>query len=93
VCRGPYAPALLNAWTKFDEERLSENEDPAGFQEDQLYIVFACADGGVDLEHIQLNSAAEASAMLLQVGLHSLPGVRLVTWIICMTDLSGLYLG
>ena len=67
VCRGPYAPPLLNAWKKYDKERESENENPEGFPEDQLYIVFACADGGVDLEHIQLNNAAEATAMLLQV--------------------------
>ena len=67
VCRGPYAPPLLNAWKKYEKERESENENPEGFPEDQLYIVFACADGGVDLEHIQLNNAAEATAMLLQV--------------------------
>jgi serine/threonine-protein kinase haspin len=67
VCRGPYAPPLLNAWKKYDKERESENENPEGFPADQLYIVFACADGGADLEHIQLNNAAEATAMLLQV--------------------------
>ena len=39
----------------------------ARFPGDQLYIVFAFSDGGTDLEHIQLQSAAEAHAMLLQV--------------------------
>ena len=66
VCRGPYAPQLLEAWTEYDEKK-SENENPAGFDDDQLYVVFACADGGVDLEHVHLNSAAEARSTLMQI--------------------------
>jgi hypothetical protein len=35
----------------------------------------------------------DAAVDAFVVGLYSLPGdVRLVTWIICMPDLSGLYL-
>ena len=67
VCRGPYAPQLLEAWTEYDEKKKSENENPAGFDDDQLYVVFACADGGVDLEHVHLNSAAEARSTLMQI--------------------------
>ena len=36
VCRGPYAPQLLEAWTEYDEKKKSENENPAGFDDDQL---------------------------------------------------------
>ena len=46
------------------------NENPEGFPEDQLRMgrrVRRVA-GGVDLEHIQLNNAAEATAMLLPRG-------------------------
>ena len=67
VCCGPYAPQLLEAWTEYDEKKKSENENPAGFDDDQLYVVFACADGGVDLEHVHLNSAAEARSTLMQI--------------------------
>ncbi|EEH59019.1 uncharacterized protein MICPUCDRAFT_62429 [Micromonas pusilla CCMP1545] len=67
VCRGPYAPSLLDAWTAYDELRTSENENPANFDPEQLYVVFACDDGGVDLERVKLRSYAEARSTLLQV--------------------------
>jgi serine/threonine-protein kinase haspin len=67
VCRGPYAPALLRAWAASDAVARSENENPAHFAADQTYVVFACADGGADLEHVELRTFAEACAVLLQV--------------------------
>ena len=49
VCHGEYAPALLEAWDEFDERKGSENDRPGAFTAEQLYIVFAFADGGRDL--------------------------------------------
>lgn len=33
----------------------------------QLYIVFVVADGGIDLEHFELRTLAEAKSILFQV--------------------------
>lgn len=67
VCRGPYAPALLQEWRQYDQQKTSENENPELFPDDQLYAVFAAADGGVDLECAEIKSHAEAKSILLQV--------------------------
>ena len=67
VCHGEYAPALLEAWDEFDERKGSENDRPGAFTAEQLYIVFAFADGGRDLEGFELGSFDEARGMLLQV--------------------------
>jgi serine/threonine-protein kinase haspin len=67
VCRGPYAPELLEQWRAYDALHTSENENPALFPADQLYAVFFFADGGVDLEHAEISTYAEAKSVLLQV--------------------------
>lgn len=67
VCRGPYVPELLEQWRAYDALQTSENENPALFPADQLYAVFAFADGGVDLEHAEISTYAEAKSVLLQV--------------------------
>ena len=67
VCRGPYAPELLEQWRAYDARETSENENPGAFPADQLYAVFAFADGGADLEHADVGTYAEAKSVLLQV--------------------------
>ena len=67
VCRGPYAPELLEQWRAYDARETSENENPGEFPAEQLYAVFAFADGGADLEHADVGTYAEAKSVLLQV--------------------------
>ena len=67
VCRGPYSKRLLEAWDKYASTGASENEKPDGLPSNQLYISFACDDGGTDLEHFELRSMTETVAMLFQI--------------------------
>ena len=62
VCRGPYAPELLEQWRAYDARETSENENPGAFPADQLYAVFAFADGGADLEHADVGTYARPRA-------------------------------
>lgn len=66
ICRGHYAPALVKEWHKWDASHESENDAVDRFPEDQLYVVFVFADGGVDLEHFELRGYQEAQSILLQ---------------------------
>ena len=56
VCRGPYAPELLEQWRAYDARETSENENPGEFPAEQLYAIFAFADGGTDLEHADVGT-------------------------------------
>ena len=67
VCRGPYSEKLLQAWDKYAKTGESENEKPDNLPSEQLYIAFACDDGGTDLEHFDIRSMKEAVAMLFQI--------------------------
>lgn len=67
VCRGPYAAKLVQAWHAWDASHGSENDPVDGFERDQLYVVFAVADGGADLERSDVRSFEEARSILLQV--------------------------
>lgn len=67
VCRGPYSEKLLQAWDKYAKTGESENERPDNLPNEQLYIAFACDDGGTDLEHFDIRSMKEAVAMLFQI--------------------------
>jgi serine/threonine-protein kinase haspin len=68
VCKGKYAADLTREWHAWDARHGSENDPVDAFPEDQLYIVFVVADGGVDLEHFEVRSFKEAKSILLQVG-------------------------
>ncbi|CEF98084.1 Domain of unknown function DUF3635 [Ostreococcus tauri] len=67
VCRGPYSKKLLEAWDKYAVTGETENETPGNLPSNQLYISFACEDGGIDLEHFNLRSAKEMVALLFQI--------------------------
>ena len=48
--------------------RAQREHGPAHFAADQTYVVFACADGGADLEHVELATFRRRRApVLLQV--------------------------
>ena len=69
VCRGVYAPALQAEWHAWDERVGSENDPVDSFPADQLYVVYAIADGGIDLEKFEPRSFTEARSILLQVSI------------------------
>ena len=67
VCRGVYATALQAEWHAWDKKIGSENDPVDNFPADQLYVVYAIADGGTDLEKFEPRSFTEARSILLQV--------------------------
>eukprot|EP00887_Chlorella_sp_A99_P001644 scaffold8.g1644.t1 len=69
VCRGRYAAALRREWHRWDKQHGSENDAVDAFGRDQLFVVFVVADGGLDLEHIELRSFEEMRSVLMQVAL------------------------
>ena len=68
LCRGAYSSVLSREWHAWDAQHGSENDPVDEFGAEQLYIVYVTADGGVDLEHLELRSYEEAVSILLQVG-------------------------
>lgn len=56
----------MKEWHRWDASHESENDPVDAFPDDQLYVVFVFADGGVDLEHFELRSFQEAQSVLLQ---------------------------
>ena len=67
ICRGRYAEALRKEWHRWNAQNKSENDPVDIFQEDQLYVVFVVADGGLDLEHFEPRSFAEIQSIMAQV--------------------------
>lgn len=64
---GAYPKRLLDLWDLYDETRNSENDSPAVFVRDQVYIVLELANGGVDLEAFVFKNALQAFSMFQQV--------------------------
>ena len=68
VVKGRYPARLQACWTQYaNSARGTENDDPSMFDEEQCYIVFACQNGGTDLESFNMRTFGEAKCMLLQV--------------------------
>ncbi|XP_030047621.1 serine/threonine-protein kinase haspin isoform X3 [Microcaecilia unicolor] len=67
--KGSYPPHLLQAWDTYDKTRGSENDRPALFESDQLFIILEFDFGGNDLEslRVKLSSVASAKSILQQV--------------------------
>uniref|UniRef100_A0A8D0CNC1 Serine/threonine-protein kinase haspin n=1 Tax=Scleropages formosus TaxID=113540 RepID=A0A8D0CNC1_SCLFO len=67
--QGSYPNLLLAAWDKFDKQRMSENDRPDFFPDDQLFLILEFEFGGCDLENLncKLSSLAQAKSILHQV--------------------------
>jgi hypothetical protein len=65
--RGYFPTALLEQWDIYDEERVSENERPDFYENDQLFAIIMLENGGNDLEHTELNGWEEAANVFWQV--------------------------
>ncbi|XP_038070944.1 uncharacterized protein LOC119739891 isoform X2 [Patiria miniata] len=68
-CRGCYPEKLLDQWNEYNNRKESENDRPDFFPEDQLFIMFEFADGGMDLESKKLESVHQAVSIFQQVAL------------------------
>jgi serine/threonine-protein kinase haspin len=69
VVQGYFPQALMDEWDYYDEERGSENERPEFYEEDQMFAIICLENGGVDLEHFDLNGWEEAWEVFWQVTL------------------------
>nr|XP_023654937.1 serine/threonine-protein kinase haspin isoform X1 [Paramormyrops kingsleyae] len=67
--RGSYPELLLKAWDKFHKQRVSENDRPDFFGEDQIFVILEFEFGGSDLESMngKISSMAHAKSILHQV--------------------------
>ncbi|XP_048851777.1 uncharacterized protein haspin [Brienomyrus brachyistius] len=67
--RGSYPELLLKAWDKFHKQRVSENDRPDFFGEDQIFVILEFEFGGSDLESMngKISSLAHAKSILHQV--------------------------
>ncbi|KAJ1081525.1 hypothetical protein NDU88_001707, partial [Pleurodeles waltl] len=67
--KGSYPKHLLQAWDKYDEDKVSENERPDLFGDDQLFIILEFEFGGSDLENMknELSSVNSAKSILHQL--------------------------
>lgn len=69
VCKGRYSEKLSKEWQRWNKLYASENEPVDGYGEDQLYVVFVVANGGIDLEAFKPRSFDEIKSILMQVSL------------------------
>ncbi|XP_029445164.1 uncharacterized protein LOC115084374 isoform X2 [Rhinatrema bivittatum] len=67
--KGSYPQYLLQAWDTYNKSRGSENDNPALFGNDQLFIILEFEFGGSDLENMrdELSSVNSAKSILHQV--------------------------
>lgn len=67
LVEGRYPAHLNQLWEEFKERHGTENEDPAVFTDEQLYVVFELADCGIDLEAHVFKNAEQAYSAYKQV--------------------------
>lgn len=60
VVSGKYPDNLLHVWDKWNTEHESESTRPDWYKSDQRYCVIALENGGVDLEHFDIATWAQA---------------------------------
>lgn len=67
--QGRFPQALMDEWDCYDEKRGSENVRPDFYEGDQMFAIICLENGGVDLEHFELNGWEEAWEVFWQVTL------------------------
>lgn len=67
LVEGRYPDHLLNLWEDYKDRRGTENDKPDIFNDDQLYIVFELANGGLDLEAFLFKNADQSFSVFKQV--------------------------
>lgn len=76
VCRGPFAPMLVDAWRRHADSAApgeAENDAPSSLPDQQLYVVFAMDAAGRDLEGSVLRGYDQVRSVLAQVRTVYLP--------------------
>lgn len=71
VVQGKYPAKLSAAWDRYAQlKKGSENDRPDDYAtDDQLFLVFAMAQGGPDLERVNVKTQDEALSIFVQVAL------------------------
>uniref|UniRef100_A0A182WPR0 non-specific serine/threonine protein kinase n=1 Tax=Anopheles minimus TaxID=112268 RepID=A0A182WPR0_9DIPT len=64
---GKYPERLVNLWQEYDQKNGTENDSPAEFPDEQLYIAFETAFGGTDLDGYRFRNAQQAFSVYTQV--------------------------
>lgn len=67
LVEGRYPTHLLDLWEEYKDRNGTENDDPDVFTDDQLYVVFELANGGLDLEAFVFKNADQSYAAFKQV--------------------------
>lgn len=67
LVEGRYPASLLNLWNAYKEHHGTDNESPAVFDDNQLYIVFELANCGLDLEAFEFKNADQSNSVFKQV--------------------------
>lgn len=65
--QGRYPSRLIELWELYDEDRKSENDSPAIFTSEQLFIVLELANGGKALESFVFTNAQQCYFVFKQV--------------------------
>ncbi|XP_052889733.1 serine/threonine-protein kinase haspin homolog [Anopheles moucheti] len=64
---GRYPERLVDLWDEYDNKHGTENDSPAEFPNDQLYIAFETAFGGADLDGYRFKNAQQAFSIYAQI--------------------------
>uniref|UniRef100_A0A182MIL2 non-specific serine/threonine protein kinase n=1 Tax=Anopheles culicifacies TaxID=139723 RepID=A0A182MIL2_9DIPT len=64
---GKYPEQLVNLWNEYDNKKGTENDSPAEFPDEQLYIAFETAFGGTDLDGYRFRNAQQAFSIFAQI--------------------------
>lgn len=67
LVEGRYPDHLLNLWDDYKDRKGTESDRPDIFHDDQLYIVFELANGGLDLEAFVFKNADQSFSAFNQV--------------------------
>lgn len=66
IVRGLFPDKLLHEWDEFHRQKISENQDPRKYKEDNLHLLMILNHGGVDLENFKFKSADQALGVFMQ---------------------------
>ncbi|XP_053660087.1 serine/threonine-protein kinase haspin homolog [Anopheles marshallii] len=64
---GRYPERLVNLWEEYENKHGTENDSPAEFPNEQLYIAFETAFGGADLDGYRFKNAQQAFSIYAQI--------------------------
>lgn len=64
--RGRYPDHLIRHWEEYAKKKISENDHPKMFPDDQIFIVIELANAGVDMEAFKFVNSMQALSAFKQ---------------------------